>query len=109
MTYEEVKEITTRLKPLGGLTLDIRLDNMRMEEQPVFYYYGVDIGSYRENNVTTVVKLIINEQTKNNEIWLHKCDYDYICTGQKQEQQEIYDTCQQIVRDYLNGNLIKGK
>lgn len=109
MTYEEVKEISRRVGQLGELTLDVRLDNTKLEEQPVFYYYGVEIGSCQENNTTTVVKLTINEHPDNRGIWLYKCNYDYIYKSQQQEQQQIYDTCKQIVRDYLNGNLLKGE
>lgn len=109
MTYEEVKVISKRLKPLGDLSVDVRLDNTRLGEQPEFYYYGVEIGLCREDNITTAVKLTINEHPDNNGIWLYKCNYDYLYTEQQQEQQEIYDACKQVVRDYLNGNLLKGE
>ena len=109
MTYKEIQEITRRLEPLGELTLDVQLDNTKLKGQPEFYYYGVEIGSYSGDKTTTVVKLTINEHPDNRGIWLYKCNYDYIYKSQRQEQQQIYDTCQQIVNDYLNDNLLKGE
>lgn len=109
MTYKEIQEITNRLEPLGELTLDVQLDSTKLDGQPEFYYYGVEIGSYSGDKTTTVVKLTINEHPDNRGIWLYKCNYDYIYKSQRQEQQQIYDTCQQIVNDYLNDNLLKGE
>lgn len=107
MTYKEIQEITSRLEPLGELTLDVQLDSTKLEGQPEFYYYGVEIGSCYGEDTTTVVKLTINELPDNRGIWLYKCNYDYICESQQQEQQQIYDTCEQILHDYLNDNLLK--
>lgn len=109
MTYKEIQEITRRLEPLGELTLDVQLDSTKLDGQPEFYYYGVEIGSYSGDKTTTVVKLTINEHPDNRGIWLYKCNYDYIYKSQRQEQQQIYDTCQQIVNDYLNGNLVNNE
>ena len=107
MTYKEIQEITRRLKQLGELTLDIRMDSTKLEGQPEFYCYGVEIGSFHGDGTTTVVKLTINELPDNRGIWLYKCNYDYISASQQQEQQKIYNICKQIVRDYLNGDLLK--
>lgn len=109
MTYEEVREITRRLESLGELTLDVQLDNTKITEQPEFYYYGVEIGSCYEEDVTTVVRFTIDEHPENTGVWLYKYNYDYIYKSQREEQQQIYDTCKQILNDYLNGNLLKGE
>ncbi len=109
MTYEEVKEISRRLKQLGDISLDVRLDNTKLGGQPEFFYYDVQIDVGEENNGVTVVQLIINEDPTESEIRFHKCDYKFINDQCKQEQQKAYDTCKQIVRDYLNGNLLKSE
>ena len=41
------------------------------------------------------------------EIQLKKCNYHFIDEKYEQEQEKIYDACKQIVRDYLNGDLVK--
>lgn len=107
MTYEEVREITRRLESLDKLTVDVRLDSRNMSEQPEFYYYEVQVGLSEENKTITVVKLRISEDPESDEIHLCKCNYDYIYIHQRQDQKKIYDICKEIVRDYLNGTLMK--
>lgn len=108
MTYEEVKEIKRRLHEFGKplLLFDVRLDNTSEDEYPKFYYFDVEIQLGEEDKETTVVELLIDEDPKESEIRLEKCDYDSIDEKYEQEQQRIYDACKQIVRDYLDGTLI---
>lgn len=106
MTYEDIKEITRRLESFSVLTVDVRLDSRNMSEQPEFYYYKVQVGLSGESSFIAV-ELRINEYQERDEIHLSKCNYDCIYTHQRQEQQKIYDICKEIVRDYLNGTLVK--
>lgn len=109
MIYEEIKEIKNRLELLEApiLSLDARLDNTSTEKYPEFYYYNLQVKVGEENDETIVVELLINEDPTEEEIRLKKCNYNFIDEKYEQEQQKFYDACKQIVRDYLNGDLVK--
>lgn len=111
MTYEEVKEIKRRLELLEAseLSFDVRLDNANTDDYPEFYYYHVQIKIGEENDRVIVVELLINEEPEEEEIRLIKCDYRFIDEECQQKQQEIYDVCKLIMRDYLNGKLVKAR
>lgn len=111
MTYEEVKEIKRRLELLEAseLSFDVRLDNANTDDYPEFYYYRVQIKIGEENDRVIVVELLINEEPEEEEIRLIKCDYRFINEECQQKQQEIYDVCKLIMRDYLNGKLVKAR
>lgn len=109
MIYEEIKEIKNRLELLEApiLSIDARLDNTSTEEYPEFYYYNVQVKVGEENDEVRVIELLINEDPTEEEIQLKKCNYYFIDEKYEQEQEKIYDACKQIVRDYLNGDLVK--
>ena len=109
MTYQEVKEIKRRLYDIETTTLlfDVGLDSTNWGEYPKFYYFNVEIQLGEDDKETTVVELLIDENPEGEEIHLKKCDSRLIDEKYEQEQQEIYDTCKQILSDYLNGNLMK--
>ena len=108
MTYPEVKEIRKRLYDIETTTLlfDVGLDSTSWGEYPELYYFNVEIQLGEDDKETTVVELLIDENPEGEEIHLKKCDSRLIDEKYKQEQQEIYDTCKQILSDYLNGNLV---
>lgn len=111
MTYPEVKEIRKRLYDIETTTLlfDVGLDSTSWGEYPELYYFNVEIQLGEDDKETTVVELLIDENPEGEEIHLKKCDSRLIDEKYEQEQQEIYDTCKQILSDYLNGNLLKGE
>lgn len=110
MKFEEIQELTRRLKSTSALALttDVRLDSRNMGgEQPEFYYYDVQISVGEEDDSVIVVRFVIDEHPAESEISIRKLDYKFINDNHKQEQQKIYDYCKQIMRDYLNGDLVK--
>lgn len=111
MTYEEVKEIKRRLELLEAskLSFDVRLDNANTEDYPEFYYCHVQIEAGEKPNEVVVVELLINEDPAEEEIRLIKFDYRFINEELQQQQQEFYDVCKLIMRDYLNGKLVKAR
>lgn len=111
MTYEEVKEIKRRIDLLdaSGLSFDVRLDNTNMDNYPEFYYFHVQIEAGEQPNEAVAVELLINEDPTEEEVRLIKCDYRFINEECQQQQQEFYDVCKLIMRDYLNGKLVKAR
>lgn len=106
MTYEEVKEISrrvSRVNCLGKQVEDIRLDNetILIQKRPEFWYYKLEMYEG--------VTLIINEHQDDGGILLYKTYDENFDSDKKEKQEEIYNICQNIVRDYLSGNLVKGE
>lgn len=109
MTYEEVKEISSRFEPFDEQCEDIRIDNTKMGDSPEIDYYEVEINVGESGKSETVVKLIIKDNGEEDDgIYVYKVE-GFLDSYQKQEQQKAYDVCKQIVQDYLNGNLIKSE
>lgn len=108
MTYEEVKEISSRFEPFDEQYEDIRIDNANMGDSPIIHYYGAEIAAGEGGESTAVVKLIIRDNGDEDDgIYVYKVEDNFLDSYQKQEQQKAYDVCKNIVRDYLNDNLIK--
>lgn len=110
MTYEEVKEISSRFEPFDEQCEDIRIDNAKMGDSPEICYYEAEIRVGTDREAVAVAKLIIRDNGEENDgIYVYKIEDNYLDSHQKQEQQKAYYTCKKIVCDYLNGNLLKGK
>lgn len=107
MTYEEIKEISSRFEEFDEQIEAVRLDTVTMDTVPNFYYYSVEVNVGIGKNATTVAKLEINENAEESEIYASKCDYDYLTDEERAAQEKIYKTCQGIIKDYLNGTLLK--
>lgn len=108
MTYEEVKEISSRFEPFDEQREDIRIDNAKMGDSPIIHYYEAEVVVGKGGTSTEVVKLIIRDNGEENDgIYVYKVEDIFLDSYQKKEQQKAYDVCKQIVRDYLNGKLVK--
>lgn len=109
MTYEEVKEISSRFEPFDEQCEDIRIDNAKMGDSPEIHYYEAQIVAGKGGESTAVVKLIIRDNGDEDDgIYVYKVEDNFLDLYQKKEQQKAYEVCKQIVRDYLNGDLVKG-
>lgn len=110
MTYEEVKEISSRFEPFDEQCEDIRIDNAKMGDSPEIHYYEAEIVAGQGGESSVVTKLIIRDNGDEDDcIYVYKVEDSFLDSYQKQEQQKAYDTCKQIVRDYLNDNLLRGE
>lgn len=107
MTYEEIKEISSRFETFYEQAEEVSLDTENMWDKPEFWYYEARINIKTESGKNEVARIVINEDHENGEIHICKNQLYGLTFKQKVEQERAYDVCKSIVKDYLNGSLIK--
>ncbi len=106
MTYEEIKEISSRFEPFYEQVEEVNLDTENMKEEPEFWYYEATINMKTENGKNEIAQIVINEDPECEHIRIYKNRLYDLTFEQKVEQERAYDVCKGIVKDYLNDSII---
>lgn len=109
MTYEEIKEISSRFETFYEQVEEVSLDTENMWNKPEFWYYEARINIKTESGKNEVARIVINEDHENGEIYICKNQLYGLTFEQKVEQERAYDVCKGIVKDYLNDSIISGR
>lgn len=107
MTYEEIKEISSRFESFYEQVEEVSLDTENMWDKPEFWYYEARINTKTESGKNEVARIVINEDPEYENIRICKNQLYGLTFEQKVEQERAYDVCKSIVKDYLNGSLTK--
>ncbi len=106
MTYEEIKEISSRFESFYEQVEEVNLDTENMKEEPEFWYYEATINMKTENGKSEIAQIVINEDPEYEHIRIYKNQLYGLTFEQKVEQERAYDVCKGIVKDYLNDSII---
>ena len=106
MTYEEIKEISSRLKLFDELVVEADLNTKYMREGPKFWNYQARINLRTKDGVVEAVRMVISEIPKEEEIYVCKNKLYGLSFYQKMDQDFAYDTCKNVIKDYLNDSII---
>lgn len=106
MTYEEIKEISSRFESFYEQVEEVNLDTENMKEEPEFWYYEASINTKSENGTNEIARIIIDENPECGEIRICKNKLYGLTFEQRVEQERAYDVCKGIVKDYLNDSII---
>ena len=106
MTYEEIKEISSRFESFYEQVEQVNLDTANMRDKPEFWYYEAIISIKTENGDNEVARIIIDEDSECGDIRICKNKLYGLTFEQRVEQERAYDVCKGIVKDYLNDSII---
>ena len=106
MTYEEIKEISSRFESFDEKVVDVDLKTGDMTEEPDFWYCEARINIKTENGAIEIARIEIDENPKEGVIYAYKNKLYGLTFEQRTEQDRAYDVCKGIIKDYLNGSLI---
>lgn len=106
MTYEEIKEISSRFELFDEYFEDVKLDTENMGKEPEFCYYEAKVSIKTDDAKFEAVRIKIDEDPDCGSICIHKSRIFNLTFEQKAEQDKAYDVCKLILNDYLNDSII---
>lgn len=107
MTYEEIREISSRFESFDEQIEEVTLDTVNMREEPEFWYYEARINIKTNNDVIEVARMVINEDPEDGNVCAFKNKLYGLTFEQRVEQERAYNVCKDVIKDYLNDSLIK--
>ena len=109
MTYEEIKEISSRFESFKYHIEDISLDVENIKGEPDFDFFEARIEVEFDGGTVEVVRIKIDEDPEEGGIYVGKNGCYGLSFEQRVEQERAYDVCKGIVKDYLNDSIISGR